>query len=78
MKDQSGQVSLKVRLNPDFLRLITSFAEESGKAFGLKLLTSAVPAEPTRRSRSMRQTADTMSSLSFPLRPRISTQGPSI
>ncbi len=35
MKDQSGQVSLKVHLNPDFLRLITSFAEESGKAFGL-------------------------------------------
>jgi anti-sigma regulatory factor (Ser/Thr protein kinase) len=35
MKDQSEQVSLKVRLNPDFLRLVTSFAEESAKAFGL-------------------------------------------
>jgi anti-sigma regulatory factor (Ser/Thr protein kinase) len=35
MKDQNGQVSLKVDLNPDLLRLITSLAEESGKAFGL-------------------------------------------
>jgi anti-sigma regulatory factor (Ser/Thr protein kinase) len=34
MKDQAGQVFLKVRLNPDFLRLVTSFAEESAKAFG--------------------------------------------
>ena len=35
MKDQPAQVSLKVYLRPDFLRLTTSFAEESGKAFGL-------------------------------------------
>jgi len=35
MKDQTGQVSLKAHLNPDFLRLVTSFAEESAKAFGL-------------------------------------------
>jgi anti-sigma regulatory factor (Ser/Thr protein kinase) len=35
MKDQSEQVSLKFSLNPVFLRLVTSFAEESGKAFGL-------------------------------------------
>lgn len=35
MKDQPEQVSLKFCLNPVFLRLVTSFAEESGKAFGL-------------------------------------------
>jgi len=35
MKDQPEQVSLKICLNPVFLRLVTSFAEESGKAFGL-------------------------------------------
>jgi anti-sigma regulatory factor (Ser/Thr protein kinase) len=35
MNDQPEQVSLKFCLNPVFLRLVTSFAEESGKAFGL-------------------------------------------
>jgi hypothetical protein len=35
MKDQPEQVSLKISLNPVLLRLVTSFAEESGKSFGL-------------------------------------------
>jgi anti-sigma regulatory factor (Ser/Thr protein kinase) len=35
MKDGITQVSLKTRLDPRFLRLVTSFAEESAKAFGL-------------------------------------------
>lgn len=35
MKVQPEQVSLKCCLNPAFLRLVTSFAEESSKAFGL-------------------------------------------
>ena len=35
MKDQSAHLSLKTLLNSDFLRLVTSFAEESAKAFGL-------------------------------------------
>jgi len=35
MKDPSTHLSLKTLLDTDFLRLVTSFAEESAKAFGL-------------------------------------------
>jgi anti-sigma regulatory factor (Ser/Thr protein kinase) len=35
MKNQMSQLSLKINLNPNFLRLVTSFVEESAKAFGL-------------------------------------------
>ena len=35
MKDRIAQLSLNTYLDPHFLRLVTSFAEESAKAFGL-------------------------------------------
>ena len=37
MKDQTAQLSLNTFLDPRFLRLVTSFAEESAKAFGLSM-----------------------------------------